>query len=748
MFKPRPAQKLILEYKQGKMGIKAVPGSGKTHTLSYLAAQLILSEAVAEDQEILIVTLVNSAVENFSSRISQFIQGAGLLPNTGYRVRTLHGLAHDIVRERPDLAGLSDRFQIIDERESASILADAVSQWLRLNPEMIVKYTAKDQNLQNNSKLLKDWNRLLVDTATSFIKIAKDYQQSATDIRDKLNTANCDDDFLLFGAEIYEEYQRALHYRGAIDFDDLIRLALRALESDPEFLQRLQYRWQYILEDEAQDSSRLQEQILQVLTGNDGNWVRVGDPNQAIFETFTTAHPKFLINFLNRPDVSEKQLPNSGRSTHTIMNLANHLIKWSRSEENPNPFLQDTLIYPLIEPTPPNDPQPNPPDKPNGVILYEEKLTPDDELTKVAMSLSKWLPMNQDRTVAVLVPRNERGAKMVEVLASYNIQAIELLQTSKSTRQTARIIADILHHLIDPSSSQRLARLYSAVNNINPSNEKDNRVISQTHNLLRKCRRVEEFLCPSPQQDWLKQLFKEKTSEELISELENFRTLINRWHKAALLPIDQLVLTVSQDLFLSPVDLALAHKLALSLETAARNHTDWRLPEFNDELNAIANNQRKFYGFSNDETAFNPDEHKGKVVVTTIHKAKGLEWDRVYLLSVSNYDFPFGMSGDKYIGEKWFIEDQINIQEEMLARLKALLDEDIIAMNLENGEATRNARIEYARERLRLFYVGITRAKSELTITWNSGKKGNNTPSEPLLAAMRYMRGKSHAHSK
>ena len=63
------------------------------------------------------------------------------------------------------------------------------------------------------------------------------------------------------------------------------------MESDPDYLERLRQRWPFILEDEAQDSSRLQEKILELLSGPHGNWVRVGDPNQAIYETFTTANP-------------------------------------------------------------------------------------------------------------------------------------------------------------------------------------------------------------------------------------------------------------------------------------------------------------------------------------------------------------------------------------------------------------------------------------------------------------------------
>jgi DNA helicase-2/ATP-dependent DNA helicase PcrA len=83
------------------MGVAAVPGSGKTWTLSRLAAAIVASGELADDQEVLVVTLVNSAVDNFYQRVSGFVEESGLLPHLNYRVRTLHGLAHDIVRERP-----------------------------------------------------------------------------------------------------------------------------------------------------------------------------------------------------------------------------------------------------------------------------------------------------------------------------------------------------------------------------------------------------------------------------------------------------------------------------------------------------------------------------------------------------------------------------------------------------------------------------------------------------------------------
>ena len=138
--------------------------------------------------------------------------------------------------------------------------------------------------------------------------------------------------------------QRGLSVRGGVDFDDLILLALQALESDDSLLARLQQRWPYVLEDEAQDSSALQEQMLTLLTAGHGNWVRVGDPNQAINTTFTSANPRFLREFVDSEAVNALPLPNSGRSAPPIIKLANQFIDWSRGG---HPLLSQDRRFPF-----------------------------------------------------------------------------------------------------------------------------------------------------------------------------------------------------------------------------------------------------------------------------------------------------------------------------------------------------------------------------------------------------------------
>ncbi len=739
MITLRPAQRDILQYRRGKMGISAVPGSGKTFTLSLLAAQIVASGELADDQEVLVVTLVNSAVENFYQRVSTLIDTRGLLPYMGYRVRTLHGLAHDIVRQRPALVGLEDGFQIVDEREADAIRLEAALAWLRSHPYDLDDYLNAD--LEENRR---DWVRreqlpdLVGDIALSLIRYAKDRRLTPERLRQRLDEIPLPLPLAEMACEIYQDYQRGLAYRGAVDFDDLIRLALLALESDPGYLERLRYQWPYILEDEAQDSSRLQEEILKTLAGPDGNWVRVGDPNQAIYETFTTANPRFLRDFLARPDVTHRQLPNSGRSSASIIDLANYLVDWTM-HQHPVEAVRDALhAPPWIEPVAADDANPNPPDDPHQIRLVLRRQTPQDEILAVADSLERWLPEHADWTVAVLAPRNERGIELANELRRRGIPFEDsLLKSTSATRLSAGALGNLLSYLADPGSARKLATVFRVWRRADRADQAAKSMVDAVAERLRKLERVEDYLWPGPEQDWLADLEMAGADPQILDWLGQFRELVRRWQGATLLPIDQLVLTLAQDVLSEPGELALAHKLAVLLRQASQLHPTWRLPELGEELAVIARNERRFLGFSSDDVGFDPDMHRGKVVIATIHRAKGLEWDRVYIMSANNYDFPSAQDYDRYIAEKWYLRDHLNLEAEAMAQLKAALDTDIYAW-YEEGQASREARLDYTRERLRLFYVGITRARRDLLVTCNTGRAGDTVPALPLVALSKY----------
>lgn len=741
----RPEQEAIASYRYGKMGISAVPGSGKTWTLSYLAAELIRHGMLGDEQEILIVTLVNSAVDNFYRRISYFIKEIGLIPGVSYRVRTLHGLAHDIVRERPSLLNLDSNFIVLDERETNAILSDISRVWLQSHINLFASYLndelEESQIEWARRDLLPD---LVLSTANNFIRIAKDLQLTPVQIRKHLDKLPISLPLAEMGCDIYTTYQESLSYRGAVDFDDLIRLALQALDSDTLLLERLRNLWPYILEDEAQDSSRLQETILRKLTGPDGNWVRVGDPNQAIYETFTTASPYYLRDFLNQKDVTSRDLPVSGRSTPGIIQLANYLVQWTKTEHPLEQARSALTSPPFIKNTGPDDPQPNPDDRNTILQLIETKYSPEEEVQAIVKSLKNWLKAHSDdQTVAVLVPRAQRGKDIIEALEKERILYNDsLLGSTKFTRSLTGVLGNLLRYLSAPHSSSRLATAFRVWRRTDRLDSDSNIRTELVAEKLHKLTHVEDFLWPGPQGDWLDETELSTSDPEIFTQLSDFRRLIRRWQGAVTLPIDQLILTLAQDLFTEPAELAVAHKLAGLLRQLNQERPELRLPEFASELGVIARNERRFLGFSEDEGGFDPEAHKGVVVVSTMHKAKGLEWDRVYLMSVSNYDFPSGQSYDTYFAEKYWIRNSLNLEAETLAQLNALLSVNEDEW-YEEGRATMKARIEYIQERLRLLYVGITRAKKELIITWNTGKSSQIVikPAIPFIALKNYLDG-------
>ncbi|MBC7814599.1 MAG: ATP-dependent helicase, partial [Burkholderiales bacterium] len=539
MFKPRPKQREVLDYRRGKMGVSAVPGSGKTATLSYLAAHLVATVDLDDDQEVLVVTLVKSAVGHFAASMSRYLREEfNLLPGLGYRVRTLHSLANDIVRERPGLVGLADNFVVIDERDADELLQDAVDTWVRANPGAADDFLSDDQ-MANNQTRTNRWPDAVKNISNNFIRQAKDLELTDIQTRTLLGRYGAGLTLAEMCCDIYDQYERGLRYRGAVDFQDLIRLALRILTLDTHYLESLRYRWPYILEDEAQDSSHLQEQILRLLSGDNGNWVRVGDPNQAIYETFTTANPKYLRDFLGERGVSAKTLPNSGRSTTSIIKLANHLINWSLDHPHPDLRLKLPLTPPYIEPTPPDDPQGNPPDMPQSIHLRADSYASADERAAIVQSLQKWLPDNQDKTVAVLLPINASGATLVQELRKAGIEYIENLKSTTGARAVVGALSFILEYLTDPHSALALANAYRVWRRDERGDEEAEKSITSVMAEFRKLVNVEEFLWPRAN-DWLDEKGLPGENAELYDHLLRFRTMARRWQAAADLPIDQL----------------------------------------------------------------------------------------------------------------------------------------------------------------------------------------------------------------
>lgn len=744
-FKPRPAQAKVLAYESGTLGVSAVPGSGKTHTLAMLAAKLAERLVRSADPAtppgmepiVLIVTFSNAAVNNFKDRIGNMIAERGLIPGIGYSVKTLHAMAAEIIREGGVNYGLDPEATIVDQTMSEYILQKIIRRTPRERLRELFDSVVdenRDFNLRDKD-FSEKWGNYLTRVTQAVIKRAKDLEISPERLNELLELVPSSDYasyHLLEGvAEFYEQYQAQLAAYPGYDFEDLMTNAYRILSSDERLLDFYRRRWPYILEDEAQDSSAIQERVLRLLSGENGNWVRVGDPNQAINVTFTTSNPRYLIDFLKEAD-AKVELDCSGRSTKSILAAANHLIRWT-TQEHPLEFMRSALTPPYVYLTPRNDASPNPKDEPHRVVFDPKRYASEEEkvtIAKLALDHSKAHP---DETVAILVPSNERGFKFSEYLRAAGSEPVEFLQSSSKDRDTGAILDAIFKWLSTPRGKsnpfkgvvEALMKLPRELDFFLPDADR-----TQLFNIveLYKGDRIVELLYPADEDELERDMRAVGGSEFMFQTLIRIRELARKWLESRSLRVDQLILLIAQDIFVDPIDLSIANRLGRAMLRLTETEPVMNFEEIARQIVDVAN-RPEIAAQSEEQAEFDPKLYRGKIVVTTYHKAKGLEWDQVYLTSLNQYDFPIGKRYredgyfESYRSQVSYVRDRLDLQSELMEQLDCLSAEP--RRTYYEGIATERSADEFAAERLRLLFVGITRAKKGLYCSHNAGQYRN-----------------------
>ena len=699
-FKARPGQQQIMEYRGGLMGVSAVPGSGKTATIANLAARLVRESPISTGS-VLIVTYQNAAVDAIKTRIRSEL-GHVHRPAGGYDVRTLHSLSYGIIQAQPALAGTTEEFHVVDDRTRADLLDKATRLWSEEN-----RSVWEPLAVQGKADWQAEWIEVAHSLARALIATGKNHRlgpEQGLELADTL-PAGAVSTLLKAGMEIYRIYQRNLTTIGGLDFDDLVRLALDLITEHEELAQRLRREWPIVLEDEAQDSIPLQEKLLSQLSGG-SDWIRVGDPNQSIMSTFTAANPRYLRQFLDRDEVETVEMLISGRCARPILELANHLVEWTCAHHPVQAVRERAFRRQTIRGTEHGDSQENPGDDESG-ILFREYNDRDDELRDIARRAHGFTLSHPERTAAILVPTNRVGTEMVECLLQRGAAFDEVLQTSRRSRETCDALSSVLVYLADPLKSKPLEKAFQSVCQQGHVCEASG-TREAVSRLLRSCYRPETLIFPAVGATCA-QAFPPigPISEAEIVVLDQFATQLRRWLMATSLPIDQLVLTLGQDLF-EDEQLAGAQRIAAYLRGKAAQNSHWRLPDFARELEVAIRGHSTI--FSGDSAEFQP--RPGRITLTTMHKAKGLEWDLVYLVGVDGEWFPHDLS-DRFRGEREFLN--ADPAEETKAALLRLLGESSSSAH----SATDDAHVEIIAERLRLLYVGITRARRYLGFSWS-----------------------------
>ena len=291
----------------GPQLVIAGAGSGKTRVLTYRLA-FILSQGLADPQELLALTFTNKAAKEMKERIFHLIgpEAKSLI------MGTFHSIFSRILRIEAEKIGYTSSFTIYDSDDS-----------LRQ-----IKAILKEQNL--NDKIYKPTIiRNTISMAKSQMVSPKEYLDHAAD------------DFNLKVAKVYQLYNLRLLQSNAMDFDDLLLKPIQLFNSHPDVLHKYQHRFKYIMVDEYQDTNMAQFILTNKLAAVHENICVVGDDAQSIY-AFRGANIKNILNLKKHyPDLKIFKLEQNYRSTQNIVNAANSVIKRNRDQIEKKVFTEN-----------------------------------------------------------------------------------------------------------------------------------------------------------------------------------------------------------------------------------------------------------------------------------------------------------------------------------------------------------------------------------------------------------------------
>ena len=291
MHELNPRQREAVRYLDGPLLVLAGAGSGKTRVITAKIAHLIEQAGVAA-RHITAVTFTNKAAREMKERVGHLL---GAEASRGLSISTFHTLGLTILRRELEAAGLRRGFTILDEQD--------VEQLLR---ELGKRNEADRDTLQRARWRISAWKNELIEPDAAI--------------------AQAEDDLDAYYAALYGAYQRALRAYNAVDFDDLILLPVKLLDTNPALRERWQNRIRYLLVDEYQDTNGAQYALVRLLVGVRAALTVVGDDDQSIY-AWRGARPENLARLReDYPRLRVIKLEQNYRSTGRILRAANTLI--------------------------------------------------------------------------------------------------------------------------------------------------------------------------------------------------------------------------------------------------------------------------------------------------------------------------------------------------------------------------------------------------------------------------------------
>lgn len=310
-----PQQLEAVNYDGGPCLIVAGAGTGKTKTLTTKIAKLIADGY--HPARILAVTFTNKAAQEMRERVDALVPGAG----RKVWIHTFHSFGVRILRQNAQVLGLSRDFAIYDDSDQKKVVSLILEQMGIKDPK-------------------KEINQIV-----GLISRAKDDMASPETMMQSATASGLD--FKIRAAEVYRRYEQKLKEAGALDFGDLLVKTVVLLRDHEDIRNYYQEFFEYILVDEYQDTNHTQYLITKMLAAKRRKLCVVGDPDQSIY-SWRGANIRNILEFeKDFKDVKTVTLEQNYRSTKVILEASNRLITKNKKRKEKNLFTDKSQGDPI-----------------------------------------------------------------------------------------------------------------------------------------------------------------------------------------------------------------------------------------------------------------------------------------------------------------------------------------------------------------------------------------------------------------
>jgi DNA helicase-2/ATP-dependent DNA helicase PcrA len=660
-------QKDAVNHGSGPLLIIAGAGTGKTKVITHRIAYLIASK-LAKPEEILAVTFTEKAANEMEERVDLLIPYS----YSFVEISTFNSFGERVLRDYGIELGYSPDFKLLDDVEQAIFFREHLFTFPLKYYRPLSYPTKHIQELLNAIKRLKQedikpavymkYSRELVTKASS--KAEKEEAQKHLEV-----------------SRVYESYQELLNKEGKIDFEDQVLLVVELFRKRPSILKLFQEKYKYILVDEFQDTNYIQFELLKLLAAKHRNLTVCGDDDQSIFR-FRGASLSNIHNFRKiYADYKKVVLNINYRSTQDILDSASQLIR----KNNPDRLEFEEEIDKKLESTIQSD----------GKCIYR---LPFDTLSQEADEVARII---RERVrdglrygdIAILVRRNADADPFLRALNMKEIPFRFSGSRGLYSQEEVKILISFIKSLTDFEDSKSL--IYLALSEIYRTDPYDLTVISNyahkrnlpLHKVFKK---IYEGQTPvdisNSTQAKIKKIFEDLHYFVKLSSSQNAGRVIYSFIER-IGYLKTLVEGLSPETELKIKNIRIFFDKVKNFSELTEDDSIYSFAGHLDLLQQVGDNPATAEA-ELDEDAVN---------VLTVHKAKGLEFAVVFMVSLISDRFP-----GRERKEKIPIPDSI---------LKDKVPKGA-SYGVEQKEKI------YLQEERRLFYVGMTRAKKFLYLTW------------------------------